>query len=308
MIQASLLQKADMNSQIRLLHSLSEFLHKLRADAIFQWQVLAGLQATLSVWVVQATQQDQGITLLAVVIWGGAAICIEDQLEHFQVRPSRASFLAGITLLAYATWRSCLVLDLDSAVYVLPLIQGMGLALLARPVRELFSFRQALIVLSLFPLQFLAFKLLPEYLLSVTTGTFAQALLWIVGVNASSSGRMLVAGAQGVSIEPSCSGAGQIAQLAVIAIVFCMAYPIRSVRGKTLFLLFAPLLGYFVNVVRIGLLALIVGSTMPYKDQLFDFFHDEWGGLVFSGIATVILGQIYMMMVERQIASRNAEI
>jgi len=47
---------------------------------------------------------------------------------------------------------------------------------------------------------------------------------------------------------------------------------------------------------------------MPYKDQLFDFFHDEWGGLVFSGIATVILGQIYMMMVERQIASRNAEI
>lgn len=307
-IRVELSQKAHMKSQIRSLDIVRDYLHKLRWDPLFQWQLLAGLQATLSVWVVQATQQDQGITLLALVIWGGAAICIEDQLEHFQVRPSSASFLAGITLLAYATWRSCLVLDLDAAVYVLPLIQGIGLGLLARPVRELFSFRPALIVLSLFPLQFLAFKLLPEYWLSVTTGKFGQALLWIIGVNTVSSGRMLVAGAQGVSIEPSCSGAGQIAQLAVIAIVFCMAYPIKSVRGKALFLLFAPVLGYFVNVIRIGLLALIVGSTIPYKDQLFDFFHDEWGGLVFSGIATVILGQIYMVMVERQIASRNAEI
>ena len=30
--------------------------------------------------------------------------------------------------------------------------------------------------------------------------------------------------------------------------------------------------------------------------------HEEWGGLVFSGIATVILGQIYMSMVNRQLA------
>lgn len=297
---------ASMNTIIPLLNTSLQFLRQLRSDSALQWQVLAGLQALLSIWVIQDTQQDQGITLLAVVIWGGAAICIEDQLEHFEIRPSTPSLLAGIALLVYATWRSCLVLDLDSVVYVLPLLQGVGLVLLARPVHQLFSLKPALIVLSLFPLQFLVFKLLPEYWLSVSTGKISELLLLLIGVNASTSGRILSTGSAAVSIEPSCSGAGQIAQLAVIAIVFCMAYPIKSVSGKAKFLVFAPLLGYFVNTFRIGMLALIVGSSLPNKDQLFDFFHDEWGGLVFSGIATVILGQIYMVMVERQISADNA--
>jgi hypothetical protein len=33
--------------------------------------------------------------------------------------------------------------------------------------------------------------------------------------------------------------------------------------------------------------------------------HDEWGGLVFSGIATLIVGQIYMTMVDRQLANNR---
>jgi exosortase/archaeosortase family protein len=105
-----------------------------------------------------------------------------------------------------------------------------------------------------------------------------------------------------VSIQPSCSGAGLLAQLAVIAIVFVMAYPIRSTKSKVVFLVIAPLIGYLVNACRIILLAVILGSSLPHRQQLFDFMHEEWGGLVFSGIATVILGQIYMSMVNRQLA------
>jgi hypothetical protein len=96
------------------MNTVIDFLQRLVSKAGLQWQLLAGLQALLSVWLVQATQQDQGITLLAVVVWGGAAICMEDQLEDFRVCPSQASLVAGLTLLAYATWRSVIVLDLDT--------------------------------------------------------------------------------------------------------------------------------------------------------------------------------------------------
>jgi exosortase/archaeosortase family protein len=294
-----------MKEPVHLLHTLIRFLDRLRRDLALQWQLLAILQATLSVWLVQETQQDQGITLLAVVIWGGAAICIEDKLEGFQVRPSRASLLAGTVLLTYATWRSWVVLDLDSVVYVLPLLQGVGLVLMARPVRQLFSLKPALIVLSLFPLQFLAFKLLPEYWLSVSTGKVGQILLQLFSINAVAAGRMLTIGSGGVAIQPACSGAGQIAQLAVTAIIFVMAYPIKSGVSKACFLAMAPLLGYLVNACRIGMLALIISSNWPQKDQLFDFFHEEWGGLVFSGIATIILGQIYISMVDRQLNAHH---
>jgi exosortase/archaeosortase family protein len=190
-------------------------------------------------------------------------------------------------------------------VYVLPVLQGVGLVLMARPVRQLFSLKPALIVLSLFPLQFLAFKLLPEYWLSVSTGKIGQIILQLVSINAVAAGRVLSIGSTGVSIQPACSGAGQIAQLAVTAIVFVMAYPIKSGVSKACFLFMAPLLGYLVNACRIIILALIISSNWPQKDLLFDFFHEEWGGLVFSGIATVILGQIYMSMVDQQLNARH---
>lgn len=293
---------SNVNSRIQLTDIAIDFLRRLTSEPGFQWQLLAGLQALLSIWLVQATQQDQGVTLLAVVVWGGAAICMEDQLEDFRVRPSQASLVAGLTLLAYATWRSVIVLDLDTMAYVLPVIQGLGLGLMARPVRQLFIFREPLIVLSLFPLHFLAFKLLPEYWLSVTTGKIGQIILLLFSVESTSVGRIFSTGGSGVSIQPSCSGAGLLAQLAVIAIVFVMAYPIRSTKSKVVFLVIAPLIGYLVNACRIILLAVILGSSLPHRQQLFDFMHEEWGGLVFSGIATVILGQIYMSMVNRQLA------
>jgi cyanoexosortase A len=296
------LQNANINLGIPLLNSAIDFLHQVIVKAALQWQLLAGLQALLSIWLIQATQQDQGITLLAVVVWGGAAICMEDQLEDFRVHPSRASRVAGLTLLAYATWRSVIVLHLDSMAYVLPVIQGLGLALMARPVRQLLRFREPLIVLSLFPLHFLAFKLLPEYWLSVTTGKLGQVILLLFGVESTSVGRIFSTGGSGVSIQPACSGAGLIAQLAVIAIVFVMAYPIRSTGAKVVFMVIAPLIGYLVNACRIVLLAVIVGSSLPQRQQLFDFMHEQWGGLVFSGIATVIVGQIYMSLVNRQLA------
>lgn len=293
---------SNVNSRIQFTDTIIKFLQRLASSAGLQWQLLAGLQALLSIWLVQATQQDQGITLLAVVVWGGAAICMEDQLEDFRVRPSWPSLVAGLTLLAYATWRSVMVLDLDSMAYVLPVIQGLGLGLMARPVRQLLIFREPFIILSLFPLQFLAFKLLPEYWLSVTTGKIGQIFLLLFGVESTSVGRILSIGGSGVSIQPACSGAGLIAQQAVVAVVFIMAYPIRSTKSKVIFLVIAPLIGYLVNSCRIILLALIVGGSLPQRQQLFDFMHEEWGGLIFSGIATVILGQIYMSMVNRQLA------
>jgi cyanoexosortase A len=295
-----------MNFNIQLLRSQMIFLHRLANDSVLQWQVLAGLQALMSIWLTSSTQQDQGVTLLAVVVWGGAAICFEDQLTDFQVRPSSASLVAGLALLTYATLRSIGVLHLDSMAYVLPVIQGLGLGLMSGPFRQLWRFRQPLVVLSLFPLHFLAFKLLPEYWLSVTSGKVGQIILLLFGIQSTSAGRLFSIGDSGVSIQPACSGSGAIAQLVVIAIVFVMAYPIKSLSAKVIFLMFAPLLGYLVNACRIALLALIVGSSLPQRDQLFDFMHEEWGGLVFSGIATLILGQIYMWMINRQLSKDHA--
>lgn len=281
-------------------------IQKLPSSSLLQWKLLACLQLVMSVWLVEATQHHPSLTLLAVVIWGGAAICMEDRLDSLKIGPSRPSLLAGITLLAYATWRSAAVADQDSSVYVLPILQGLGLALLARPVRHVPIFSPALIVLSLFPLQLLIARFIPDVWLSVVTGKASQWILLIFGVNAALQGRVLSLGeVGGVRIHESCNGVDMIAQVTIIAIVFVLAFPIRSKLSRFFYVSLAPLVAFAFNAFRISILAVISSSSLPNKDQLFDFLHLEWGGFVFAGLATVVIGQLYMALINRELGNHH---
>jgi exosortase/archaeosortase family protein len=271
----------------------------------FLWKLLAGLQATLSVWLIQATQHNPSLTLLAVIVWGGAVICIEDQLDQLEPRPTRAGWTAGLTLLLFCTLRSLSVLDKDTAVLVLPLLQGAALVLLLQPIRQLASQAQPLIVLSLFPLQELATRFLPDFWLSAVTAKITQVYLLLFGLNAATSGRYVLLGQRGVAIQGACNSVDLIAQLTTIAIVFVLAFPIRSRILQLSFVAIAPVLAILVNAGRIAILAALNSSSLANRDDLFTFMHDEWGALVFAGIATMVLGQMYLALVERELRLRR---
>lgn len=265
------------------------------------WALLAGLQAVLSVWLVQATQHTPSLTLLCVVVWGGAVICLEDELEHLDVSPSRASVAAGVILLVYSTWRSGMILDKDTSVFILPMLQGIGLAMLTRPIHRLSSLWEPLFVLSLFPLQAILTRALPEYWMSVITGRISQLILLLLGENAEASGQVVAVGERAVFITGSCNSIDLIAQLTAIAIVFVLAFPISSQTLKGAYIALAPVVALIVNAVRIAILAAVHGSELANREQLFHFLHDEWGALVFAGLATMIMGQIYLSMIDRQL-------
>lgn len=294
-----------MDPRILNMHKALRFVRCQVTSPVSCWKWLAVLQATLSIWLVQASQHNPSLTLLGVVVWGGAVICIEDQLDELQLKPSRMSFALGTILLLIATVRSVLVLDQERIVLILPLLQGVALALLLRPIRQLSTLRQPLIVLSLFPLQDLATRLLPSYWLSVLNAKIGQAYLLLFSLDASSSGRFLLLEGRGVEILRECNGVDLMAQLTTIAIVFALAFPIRSRGLRMGFIALAPLLAVLVNAGRIAILALVVSSTLDKSDELFTFLHEKWGSLVFAGIATVILGQLYLTLIDRELRRRH---
>lgn len=294
-----------MDPRILNMHKALRFVRCQVTSPVSCWKWLAVLQAVLSIWLVQASQHNPSLTLLGVVVWGGAVICIEDQLDELQLKPSRVSFALGTILLLIATVRSVLVLDQERIVLILPLLQGVALALLLRPIRQLSTLRQPLIVLSLFPLQDLATRLLPSYWLSVLNAKIGQAYLLLFSLDASSSGRFLLLEGRGVEILKECNGVDLMAQLTTIAIVFALAFPIRSRGLRMGFIALAPLLAVLVNAGRIAILALVVSSTLDKSDELFTFLHEKWGSLVFAGIATVILGQLYLTLIDRELRRRH---
>jgi cyanoexosortase A len=265
------------------------------------WKTAGALQAILSVWLAQATQHNPSLTLLAVVVWGGAVICMEDQMDTLKIRPSQASLVTGLIIVLFATWRSCTIMDADTSIFALPLLQGIGLAFMTAPIRKVWSLWQPLLVLSLFTLQELISRLLPEQLLASVTARIGQFILLMCGTNAAASGQFLTTGLRPVFVTGACSSVDLIAQLTVISIVFVIAFPIKSLPARIFYLALAPICAIVVNAGRIGALAWITGSDLENREQLFRFWHDEWGALVFAGIAMMIMGQIYLTMIEHQL-------
>lgn len=265
------------------------------------WLILAGLQACTSVWQVQISQDWPASTLLACLVWSGALICLEDQLADLEIRPSRAGAALGGLLLLFSLWRTRVILHLDTAVYALPLLQGLGLALLCAPPRQLGRFRDSLLVLALFPLQLVLMRALPEQLISALTARIAQLLLLLFGWDVAVQGREIAVGVARLQVVGACNGIDLIAQITAIAVIFVLAFPLRSRRQRLVFVALAPALGLLTNAARIALLAAVISGSGSAGTPLFVFFHDQWGALVFAGLAATLLGWIYYRVLDREL-------
>jgi exosortase/archaeosortase family protein len=71
-------------------------------------------------------------------------------------------------------------------------------------------------------------------------------------------------------------------------------------------LLVAPLIGMVVNGMRITLLALLITSNLSGKQWWFDFFHEDWGSLIFSGLGMQLFVSLYVYWMARQVAALGA--
>ena len=109
----------------------------------------------------------------------------------------------------------------------------------------------------------------------------------------------------GVSVLGACNGLDLIAQLLCVAALFALVFPLRSRRGLALLAAVIPGLGVLINTLRVALLAVVAGAGQGKGSFWFDFFHDQAGSLLFSGVATVVLGWLYLQLLERQLAPRG---
>jgi len=105
----------------------------------------------------------------------------------------------------------------------------------------------------------------------------------------------------GVEVLPACNGVDMIAQVICIAVIFQLAFPLRSVLSRILVFSLAPLIGFASNTIRIAILALCVANGNGKGSRIFSFFHDDIGSLIFSGIAVFVFGILYMRLLEREL-------
>lgn len=264
------------------------------------WLLLALLVATQSCSVFY-TSQSANVSVLALIIWGGALICIEDQLEDLQPRPGILGLIAGTCLLIWVLARTAIILHWDGMIFVLAPLAGLALTLLCLPLRQLLRFRDPFLCLMLLPAFALLMRVLPEAPLSLITAQGAGFWLSILGLDVVVNGRSVSLPGGGVQVLAECNGLDMMAQILCIGLIFMLAFRIRSWASRLLLFIAAPVIGLICNTFRIALLAAIAGMGQGKGTPWFTFFHDETGSLVFSGAAVFVFGVLYMNLLEREL-------
>jgi cyanoexosortase A len=264
------------------------------------WLLLAAAIATQNLGVFQSSQSEH-TTVYALLVWGGALICMEDQLEELDPDPGAMGMLLGSLLLLAVMARTAGVVSADGALFLMAPLAGLGLALLARPLSQLSRLRDSLLCLLLIPAYGVLVKLIPERPMSVLTARMSSFWLSILGFDNIVRDRTVMLPTGGVEVLPACNGVDTIAQVICVSIIFLLAFPIRSTLSRIVLLASAPFIGLACNTIRIAVLALCVSAGQGKGTPLFRFFHDDLGSLLFSGVAVFVFGSLYLRLLEREL-------
>lgn len=269
------------------------------------WSLLVGLVALHLLLISMLTQPAEDV-LNVLLVLGGAVLVLHHPPAGWQLRPGRIGRWVGVALLVAVLWRGQRMMGFDFISSLLPLLAGMGLALLAAPLSQLGSFLPSLALLALLPVIRAVGWLTPLGPLSVATAWLTQQMLAQGGTTAEQVGTLVKLQGGGVIVAGPCAGLSILLQLLLVAVIFAMAFPMRHRWQNGLMLVGAPLIGMVVNGMRITLLALFSTSNLANKQWWFDFFHDHWGSLLFSGLGMQLFVWLYVYWMARQVAALGA--
>lgn len=265
------------------------------------WRLLALLLAVQYLLSSLVTQHIE-IFLHACIVWGCALLVMDGDPLPRRLQPTALGCAVGTALILAVLWRSSSLVSGDKIRYALPLVTGLGLALLARPWRQLSQFGPALTIFALLPVIRLLMVQMPIAELSRTTAWLSGLLLMLCGFPVERLGQRLYIPGGGVAVADSCSGSTIMIQLLFVASIFMVAFPMRYRWQNAAMIAMAPLFAWLINGVRIALLALITSSSYPGKLWWFDFFHLGWGSQLFTGTAMGVFVVVYVQWQGRQVA------
>jgi cyanoexosortase A len=265
------------------------------------WLLLALLVATQNVTVFHTSQSDT-LAILSVVVWGGALICMEDQLDDLLPQPGFIGLFLGSALLLGVLARSAVILQADGIIFILAPLGGIALTFLCQPWRQLGRFRDSLLCLLLLPLYRFVRLILPDHSLSIITSHTAGFWLSILGLDVVVHGDSVMLPGGGVRVATVCNGIDIISQLTAIGAIFLLAFSLRSLWARIFLFLIAPLIGFLSNTIRVSLLAVLTSQGQHSGFSLFEFFHKDAGSLIFAGLAVWLYGSIYMRILERELS------
>jgi cyanoexosortase A len=264
------------------------------------WRFL-GIALVLQSIIFYGVTQSPDDVLFVLIIWWGAWMALERTPLPKRLYPSPWGAWVGFGLVVWVLWRSLLITSANLGAGLLPLLAGLGWALLAMPVRRLRRFLPSLLILALLPLMG-ALQIPYPILLTHATAFLAKLNLLFAGLPAQLQGNVVSLPGGSVVVASGCTGLPAMLQLLSVSLIFAIVFPMRCLWQNVVMAGCAVWLAFLINGSRIALLAFINSSRSPSKQWWFDLFHNGWPAWIFPAIAAFLFVNIYLFWLERQVA------
>ncbi|MBJ7899575.1 MAG: cyanoexosortase A [Cyanobacteria bacterium RI_101] len=249
-------------------------------------------------------QNDPDFLGLSLIVWFAVITLLRRRGDNFAWASEPLASGAGSLLVAVFLLRS-FNSALNPGLTILPLLGGLGLALLAGGSRAPKTYGKELVILSLL--------VIPKELghgifnlsqpLSLLTAKLSGFLLWYFGAEVTVVGNALNFPAGAVVVSEACSGVSNLTYLLKVAVIFLLLFPFPQKFYAWVIPPFALALALVMNVLRIALLALL----SPANPDSFLYWHEGEGSTLFSLINMLIFGTVYFALWGQVAAPREVK-
>ncbi len=246
---------------------------------------------------------DYRIQLLNLLLSLGIIILLEDRnkkIEFFRQDKGIIRYL-GISLLIAILARSSFLKTVEDKFYYLLLPSGIFSILLFLYESEDINLYKNVVSISLLLPFRRAFVFLLNFLLLPLTKYFTWIILFSMGKEPILIGESIFINQSELIIGEACLGADNLFFVICTTYIFFMMFKLKTLRNIRLITLLTIVVPVLMNILRNVLLALIVSIETNYKDDMFNFFHDSYGGLLFSLISVSIVSKVYISLLNSEL-------
>ena len=242
---------------------------------------------------------DPIIQMLNVLLFIGIYFEIED--KDFNFKSKGINLFIGILLFTIVIVRSFLLSTTSDKFYYLLLPSGIfSISLITNNFWKIKYFNNIILISLLLPLRRLFFYIFNPILLFFTKYLTLFTLMCL-GLDPILIDRSIFLGDSELVISEGCGGADNMFFAISAVIIFKIIFSLKK-RFNLVFIYFITFfIPLIVNVLRNSLLAFIITLNAKYRDQMFIFFHESYGSLLFSFISLFLISYIYLQFLNKEL-------
>lgn len=264
---------------------------------------LLGIAAALISMQLTMASRTNDVDLFGTMFlfWGVIAFLISEKYQNLKLESGGFASFFGIAIIALILIKSSSISGYDVFIRIAPFLSGLSVGLIASGIKGLKQYWQELLIL--------AYMIIPPGLIgifvdvSLLTAKSSAFILHYLGFNIVRQGVFLRLPTGSIEVYHGCSGVNAILQLLGLSLVFLLMFPTTR-KQKIIVPILAILIAFFVNSARIALLAVLVSLSQP---DLFKYWHEGSGSVVFSMISVAIFGLFCWFFILRVQDQQNQE-